>query len=143
MRTISSYLHFQTSETSFKSTTSTRRGMWAGVAQSRLSSRVPFSLYVKDMIISSGSGCHVTQSIASRQVPEAYLSMLEHWLRDSRIDINISNSKPLLFTETTRCVQRHKPVQFFGERIQWVDTARYVVAVSNPCRQRTFYCITF
>jgi hypothetical protein len=35
-------------------------------------------------------------------------------------------STALLFTKTTRCVQRPRPPQLFGEPIQWVEAARYL-----------------
>jgi hypothetical protein len=49
VKTLSSYLHHRTFQTSFKSATSTRRNMRAGVAQGGLVSPVLFSLYVNDM----------------------------------------------------------------------------------------------
>jgi hypothetical protein len=58
---------------------------------------------------------------------ETYLNRLELWLRDWRIAINFSKSTAVLFAKTTRCIQRTRPVQLFGEPIQWVDTARYLV----------------
>jgi hypothetical protein len=57
---------------------------------------------------------------------ETYLNRLEPWLRDWRIAINVSKSTAVLFAKTTRCTQRPRPVQLFGEPIQWVDTARYL-----------------
>jgi hypothetical protein len=47
--TISSYLRDRTFEASFQTATSSRRGMWAGVAQRGLISPVLFSLYVNDI----------------------------------------------------------------------------------------------
>jgi hypothetical protein len=38
----------------------------------------------------------------------------------------VSKSTAVLFAKTTRCIQRLRPVQHFGEPIQWVDTARYL-----------------
>jgi len=49
VHTISSYLKDRTFEASFQTTTSSRRGMWAGVAQGGMISPVFFSLYVNDM----------------------------------------------------------------------------------------------
>jgi hypothetical protein len=46
---IASYLRGRTFEASFQTATSSRRGMWGGVAQGGLISHVLFSLYVKDM----------------------------------------------------------------------------------------------
>jgi hypothetical protein len=53
---ISSFLYCQTFQMSFKSTTSTRYSMQAGVVQGRLISPLLFSLFVKDMPIPS---CHI------------------------------------------------------------------------------------
>jgi hypothetical protein len=49
VKILSSYLHHRTFQSSFKSATSTRRTMRAGVAQNELVSPVLFSLYVNDM----------------------------------------------------------------------------------------------
>jgi hypothetical protein len=49
VHTISSYLRGRTFEASFRSATSSRRGMLAGVAQGGLISPVLFSLYVNDI----------------------------------------------------------------------------------------------
>jgi hypothetical protein len=112
--------------------------MRAGVAQGGLVSPVLFSLYVNDMPAPSR---HVelalyadyTALIATSRSPlllvsylETYLNRIELWLRDLRIAINVSKSTALLFAKTTRCIQRRRPVQLFGEPIQWVDTARYL-----------------
>ena len=97
---ISSYLRGQTFEASFLTSTSSRRGMRAGVAQGRLISPVLFSLYVNDMPKPSH---HVelahyaddTTIIATSLTPvlfvsylQAYLSHLERWLTEWRIAIN-------------------------------------------------------
>jgi hypothetical protein len=138
VKTLSSYLHGRTFQSSFNSATSTRRNMRAGVAQGGLVSPVLFSLYVNDMPAPSR---HVelalyaddTALIATSRSPlllvsylETYLNRLELWLRDWRIAINVSKSTAVLFAKTTRCIQRPRPVQLFGEPIQWVDTARYL-----------------
>jgi retron-type reverse transcriptase len=49
VHTIASYLRGRTFEASFRTATSSRRGMRAGVAQGELISPVLFSLYVNDM----------------------------------------------------------------------------------------------
>jgi hypothetical protein len=49
VKTLSSYLHSRTFQSSFNSATSTRRDMRAGVPQSGIVSPVLFSLYVNDM----------------------------------------------------------------------------------------------
>jgi hypothetical protein len=56
---------------------------------------------------------------------ETYLNRLELWLRDLGIAINVSKSTAVLFTKTTRHVQRPRPPQLFGESIQWAESARY------------------
>jgi hypothetical protein len=53
---------------------------------------------------------------------EAYLCRLEHWLQDWRISINVSKSTAMLFT--TRHIQRPRKIQFLGQPIAWVETAR-------------------
>jgi hypothetical protein len=57
---------------------------------------------------------------------EAYLGRLEHWLRDWRIAINVSKSTAVLFVKAARRIRKLRAVQFFGERLQWVETARYL-----------------
>jgi hypothetical protein len=49
VKTLSPYFHQRTFQTSFKSSTTTRRNMRAGVAQGALVSPALFSLYVNDM----------------------------------------------------------------------------------------------
>ena len=49
VQTIPFYLKDRTFEASFQTATSSRRGMWAGVAQGGMTSPVLFSLYVNDM----------------------------------------------------------------------------------------------
>jgi hypothetical protein len=140
VKTLSSYLHSRTFQSSFYSATSTRRNMRVGVAQGGLVSTVLFSLYVNDMPVPS---CHVTLALyaddtaliaTSRSLLllvsylETYLNTLELWLRECRIAMNVSKSTVLHFAKTARCIQRPRPVQLFGEPIQWVDTARYLGA---------------
>jgi hypothetical protein len=138
VKTLSSYLHSRTFQSSFNSATSTRRNMRAGVAQGGLVSPVLFSLYVKDMPAPSRHTelalyADDTALTATSRSPlllvsylETYLNRLELWLRDWRIAINVSKSTAMLFAKTTRCIQRPRPVQLFGEPIQWIDTARYL-----------------
>jgi hypothetical protein len=57
---------------------------------------------------------------------ETYLSDLEQWLREWRIAINISKSTAMLFAKAAWRIPRPRPVQFLGQPIQWVDTARYL-----------------
>jgi hypothetical protein len=138
VKTLSSYLHLRTFQTSFKSATPTRRTMRAGVAQGGLVSPVLFSPYVNDIPTPSR---HVelalyaddTALIATSRSPlllvtylETYLNRLEIWLRDWRIAINVSKSTEVLFTKTTRRVQRPRPPQLFGKPIEWGETARYL-----------------
>jgi hypothetical protein len=52
---------------------------------------------------------------------ETYLSDLERWLSEWRSAINA-----MLFAKAGRRISTSRPVQFFGEPIQWVDTARYL-----------------
>jgi hypothetical protein len=57
---------------------------------------------------------------------EAYLGRLEHLLRDGRIVINVSKSIAVLFFKTATCIRRPRPVQFLGEPMQCVETARHL-----------------
>jgi hypothetical protein len=57
---------------------------------------------------------------------EAYLGRLELWRRDWRIVINVSKSTAVLFVKAARRIQKPRPVQFLGEPIQWVESARYL-----------------
>jgi hypothetical protein len=57
---------------------------------------------------------------------ETYLGRLENWLRDWRIAINVSKSTAVLFVKAARRIQKPRAVQFLGEPIQWVETARYL-----------------
>jgi hypothetical protein len=54
------------------------------------------------------------------------LSDLERWLREWRVAINASKSNAMLFAKDAWRVPRPRPVQFLGEPIEWVDTARYL-----------------
>jgi hypothetical protein len=58
---------------------------------------------------------------------EDYLGRLERWLRDLRIAINVSKTTAVLFVKAARRIQKPRAVQFLGEPIQWVETARYLV----------------
>jgi hypothetical protein len=53
---------------------------------------------------------------------------MELWLRSWRIAIKVSKNTAVLFAKTARGVRRPRPVQFLGEPIEWVQTARYLGA---------------
>jgi hypothetical protein len=112
--------------------------MRAGVALGGLVSPVLFSLCVNDIPTPSR---HVELAqcaddmalIATSRDPsllvgylEAYLGRLELWLRNWRIAINVSNSTAVLFAKAARRVRQPRPVQYLGEPIEWVQTARYL-----------------
>jgi hypothetical protein len=99
---------------------------------------VLFSLYVNDITTPSR---HVelsqyaddTALVATSRSPsllvgylEAYLGRLERWLRDWRIAINVTKSTAVLFVKAATRIQKFRAVQFLGEPIQWVETARYL-----------------
>jgi hypothetical protein len=138
VKTLSSYLHRPTFQTSFNSATTTRRNMRAGVAQCGLVFPVLFSLNVSDMPppcrhVELALYADDTALIATSRSPlllvsylETYLNKPQLWLRDWRIATNVSKNTALLFAKTTRCIQRPCPVRLFGEPIQWVDKARYL-----------------
>jgi hypothetical protein len=136
VKTLSSYLHSRTFQSSLNSATSTHRNIRAGVAQGRLVSPVLFSLYLSDMpapsrhvelaLYADDAALIVTSRSPLLLVSYLETNRLELWLRDWRIAINVSKSTAVLFAKTTRCNQRPRPVQLFGEPIQWVDRARYL-----------------
>jgi hypothetical protein len=110
--------------------------------------RVLFSLYVNDIPTPSR---HVelvqytddTALLATSRspsllfgYPEAYLGRLECWLRDWRIAINVTKSTAVRFVKAARRIQKQRPVQFLGEPVQWVETARYLVVTLDT--QRTW-----
>jgi hypothetical protein len=109
--------------------------MRTGVHQAGIVSPVLFSLYVNDMpkpflhvelaLYVNGTALVATSHNPSLLVDylEAYLCSLEHWLRDSRISVNVSKITVMLFT---RRIQRPRPIQFLGEPIAWVETARHL-----------------
>jgi hypothetical protein len=104
VNTISSYLNSRTFEASIHSATSTIRRMQADVAQGGLISPVLFSLYVNDMISPSrhvelalyaDDTAVITTSLRTALLVkylETYLSVLERWLSNWRIAINVSKS---------------------------------------------------
>jgi hypothetical protein len=113
--------------------------MRAGVVQGGLVSPVLFSLYVNDIHTPSR---HVelaqyaddTALEAMSRSPsllisylQAYLGRLERWLRDWRIAINVSESTSVLYVKAARRIQKPRAVQFLGEPIHLVETARYIV----------------
>jgi hypothetical protein len=112
--------------------------MRAGVVQGGLVSPVLFSLYVNDIPTSSRhvglaqyaeDMAHVATSGSPSLLVgylEANLGRLERWLRDWRIAINVSKSTMVFFVKTVRRNQKPRKVQFLGEPIQWVETARYL-----------------
>jgi hypothetical protein len=59
---------------------------------------------------------------------DSYLSALERWLSKWRIAINVSKSSAMLFVNTGRHVPQPQQLQLYGKPIEWVDTARYLVA---------------
>jgi hypothetical protein len=108
------------------------------VVQGGLVSPVLFILYVNDIPTHSRhvelSQCaDDTALVATSRSPsllvgylEAYLGILERWLQDCRIAINVSKNTAVLFVKTARRIQKPRAVQFLGEPIQWVETARYL-----------------
>jgi hypothetical protein len=77
-----------------------------------------------DIILGHSSRSHVPQSNALVGYLETYLGRTKHWLRDWRSAINVSKSTAVLLVETARRIQKPRPVQFLGEPIQLVKTAR-------------------
>jgi hypothetical protein len=57
---------------------------------------------------------------------ETYLSDLEQWLSEWRIDNNVSKSYAMLIAKTGRRIPKPRALQLFGEPIKWVDDTRYL-----------------
>jgi hypothetical protein len=103
--------------------------MRAGVAPGGIVSPVLFSLYVND-IPTPSRYVELAQYADDPSLLvgylEAYLDRLELWLRNWRIAINVPKSTAVLFAKAARSVRQPRPVQFLGEPIEWVQTARYL-----------------
>ena len=138
VHTISSYLRGRKFETSFRTVTSSRRGMRAGVAQGGLISPVLFSPYANDMPSPSH---HVelalyannTAIITTSRKPtllvsyqKSYLNDFQQWLNEWRNNINVSNSTAIIFARNGRHFIQPRPVTLFGEPMKLVDTTRYL-----------------
>jgi hypothetical protein len=51
---------------------------------------------------------------------------LDQWMTEGRSAVNVSKSNAVLFAEAAWRVPRLRPVNFLGDPIEWVDTARYL-----------------
>jgi len=112
--------------------------MRPGRAEGGIISPALFSLYAKDMRLSSRHFeldlyMHDTAVIAKfcqtallLKYLETYLSDLERWLSEWRIVMKVSKRSAMLFTKAVRRTPTPRPVQLFTEPIRWVDTARYL-----------------
>jgi hypothetical protein len=112
--------------------------MRTGVALGGLVFPVLFSLYMNDIPIPSrhvelaqyadDTALEVTSRSPSLLVGylQASLSRRERFLWDWRIAINVSKSTAVLFVKATRRIQKPRAVQFLGESIKLVETARYL-----------------
>ena len=138
IHTTSSYLQGRTFEASFQTSTSSRRGVRAGVTQGGLISHVLFGLIVNEMPSPSH---HVdlalyaddTAIITTSRKPtflvsylESYLNDLQRWLSEWRIVINVSKSTAIIFARAGRRLIQPRPVTLFDEPIKWVDNTRYL-----------------
>jgi retron-type reverse transcriptase len=127
---ISSYFRDRTFEASFKTATSSRRGMLDGVAQGGLISPILFKLYVNDIPSLSH---HVelslyaddTSIIATSRKPTLLVSYLESYPNDLerclckwRIAINISKNTEIIFARGGRRFIQHRRVTLFGKSIE-------------------------
>jgi hypothetical protein len=66
--------------------------------------------------------CYVPSASAVRQIPgDVSRRDVERWLSEWRISINA-----MLFFKAGRRISKLRRVKFFGEPIQWFDTARYL-----------------
>jgi hypothetical protein len=101
--------------------------MRAGIAPGGLLSPVLFSLYVNDIPVSShhvqlamyadGTAIIATPRKSSLHIRylETYLSVLERWLKEWGIAINVSKGIVMLFPKAAWRIPLPRPVQFLGE----------------------------
>jgi hypothetical protein len=57
---------------------------------------------------------------------EAYVSVLERWLREWRLAINVLKGTAMIFARAGRRFLKPRPIQRFGEPIQYVDSTCYL-----------------
>jgi len=57
---------------------------------------------------------------------ESYLKDLQRWLSEWRIAINVSKSTAIIFARAGRRFIQARPVNLFGEPIEWVEKTRYL-----------------
>jgi hypothetical protein len=133
VKTISSYLQCRKFQTSLQPTIPARRRMLSGEAHCRLV--YLFTLYLKDMLTPSCVKRHANDTSLAEtprkpsllvSYMETHLGRREHWLREWRIAINVSKDTAVLFAKTVKHIQKPRPVQFFGEPIQWFETAWFL-----------------
>jgi len=118
--------------------------MRSGRAEGGIISPALFSLYAKDMRLSSGhfeldlymndTAVIATSCLTALLLKylETYLSDLERGLSEWTIVINVSKRSAVLFAKAGGLTPTPRPVQLFIEPIQWVDTARYLrVTIEN------------
>jgi hypothetical protein len=86
------------------------------------SHHVEFTLYADDTAIISTSR-NPTLLVSYL---EAYLNVLQGWLPEWRIAINVSKCTAIIFARAGRRFILPRPVTLFGELIEWVDTTRYL-----------------
>jgi hypothetical protein len=132
-----SYLDCRTFQASFQSATSTRRVMWAGVAQSGLVSPVLFSMYV-DHIPTPSRHVEVAQyadDILSQPRPAIRLFSSVIWRPTSVYwSSGFGTRGPLSTSQKARLCSLPRPRDAsdspgqcsFREPIQWVQRARYL-----------------
>ena len=112
--------------------------MRAVVAQRGLIYPILFSLYVNDIPspthhVEMELKANYTALIAtSRKTTlllkniESNLNDLQRWFSDWRKVINVSESTAIILARAGRRFIQPRPVTFFGEPIDWVDTTRYL-----------------
>jgi len=110
--------------------------MRAEVALGGLISPVLLSLYVNDMPTVSlhlklglyaDDTAIITKSRKSTLLVsymQTYVSILQRWLTERRIAINVSKSSTIIFALAGRRFFQPRSLTLFGEPIKWVDTTR-------------------
>jgi len=111
--------------------------MQAGVAQGGLISPVLFSLYVNmpshshhvKLALYGDDTAIIATSCKTKlfvSYLESLLNILQRWLSERRMTINVYKSTAIIFARAGRLFIVPLQVTLFGEPIEWVDRTRYL-----------------
>jgi hypothetical protein len=73
-----------------------------------------------------GRHSHIRKPTLLVRYLESYLNDLQRWLSEWRMAINVPKSTAIIFARAGRRFIQPRPVGLFEERIEWVDSTRYL-----------------